>query len=84
MIIRTLVSLINAAVFSALSVTAFAQDEGFVPVDPTKLNTVSGKNLMIAAYSVIFGLLLLYVFFLGRRDRKVKNEVNSLKKRLSH
>jgi hypothetical protein len=45
-----------------------AAEKGFEPVDPASLETVSGAHLMVAAYSVIVGAILLYCLILLLRE----------------
>jgi hypothetical protein len=62
---------------------AVAPDSGgFVPVDRTQLQTVSGKSLTIAAYAVILGLLLIYAISLLRRERAVERRARATRQRL--
>ena len=59
-------------------------DEGFVPVSLENRENISGKTLVVIAYSVIFGLLILYIFSIVRREKHVENAVKHLKKRLKN
>ena len=63
---------------------ATASAQGFVSVTLTDRETISGKNLVITAYGVIFGLLFLYVFSILRREKTVAASLqlieNALKK----
>jgi hypothetical protein len=63
--------------------SAPANDQsGFEPVDPASLDTVSGKRLLIAAYSVILGALALYSLLLLLRSRSVSQAIDRLEQQL--
>ncbi len=59
---------------------AAAPDE-FVPVDPAELETVSGKNLMLGAYAVIFVVLSGYTAALWRREKRLEKNIALLARR---
>ena len=59
-----------------------ASDDGFVSVDTKDLPTISGKSLLVAAYSVILGVLLVYVASLAIRERQVGKAADKLARRL--
>lgn len=61
-----------------------AVDEGFVPVSLENRENISGKMLVVTAYSVIFGVLILYVFSIVRREKQVENTAKNLKKSLKN
>lgn len=54
----------------------------YVSVSLDHADTVSGKTLMIAAYFIIFWLLLLYVWSLYRRQGQVEKAAAELEARL--
>ncbi len=56
-------------------------EDGFVAMDPTKRPTVSGKNLLIGAYSVILAVFLLYTVSLVRRERSLQKAAADLSER---
>ena len=58
------------------AVESGAADE-FVPLDQSARPTVSGKQLVIAAYAVILGLVLAYSLWLLVRERAVFRDVAS-------
>ena len=62
--------------------TAQPDSSGFVPVDPTQLEKVSGKSLMVAAYAVILGILLFYTITLLGRERVVRKRTFAVEQRL--
>jgi hypothetical protein len=55
---------------------------GFVPFDPAAQDTVSGAALLIAAYAVICGVLVLYAFSLFLRSAAVRRRARTLEARL--
>lgn len=59
---------------------ATGADDGFVPIDPATINSVSGKNLMLVSYAVILGLLVVYSLFLFQRDKMTTREIEALQK----
>ena len=69
-------------IWSALVSIAFLfgpSDDGFVPVDPQSLNTISSKTLLIAAYAAIFIILIIYSTTLLVREKALKREIERQK-----
>ncbi|MCP4603793.1 MAG: hypothetical protein GY847_25295 [Proteobacteria bacterium] len=60
-----------------------SSEDGFVAVEMNKRGSVSGKNLMIAAYAVIFAILLIYVFSIVHREKAVDRAATELEKTLN-
>jgi len=54
----------------------------FVSIDPSARETISGKSLMLGAYGVIIGLLLLYAVLLALRSSATKRAIRRLEHRL--
>lgn len=61
-----------------------AAEDGFEPVDPATLEQVSGLPLMISAYAVILGALVLYALLLLVRERAVLRAIEHLERQLEH
>ena len=59
-----------------------ADEAGYIAVDLSEASSVNGKTLMIAAYGIILGVLVLYGFSLVLRERAVAQRAESLKKQL--
>ncbi len=59
-----------------------AGEDGFVALTPDQRPKVSGKVLMVAAYTVIFVVLLFYCVSLIRRERAVRKAALELEHRL--
>lgn len=57
-------------------------DDGFEPVDPASLDQVSGLGLMISAYAVILGAIVLYSLLLFLRERAALREIRRLERQL--
>lgn len=55
---------------------------GFVEFDPAARETISGKTLMIAAYAVILGVLLLYTVLLAVRSALATRAIRRLQSRI--
>jgi hypothetical protein len=60
-----------------------AADDRFEPVDPESLETVSGASLMIAAYAIIVGAIMLYCLVLMLRERGVHRSIRKLEQQLN-
>ncbi len=65
------------SLFNLIAVVTMA-DDGFVPVDPSTLEQVSGKKLMMICYGIIVGVILLYTLFLFVRERSCKRQIDFL------
>ena len=59
-------------------------DDGFEPVDPASLETVDGKTLMIAAYAIIVGAIMLYCLVLLLREQALRRRIARLARQLGH
>ena len=57
-------------------------EDGFAQLDPATRPTVSGKNLLISAYSIILTIFLLYTISLVRRQRDTQKAASDLAERL--
>jgi hypothetical protein len=63
------------------STTVMPADEiGYQAVDLANRETVSGKMLVIVAYAVIFGFLLLYARSIVHREKKVQKSIEELRR----
>jgi len=77
-----------AAFFAAMTASG-AKDapgeaaDGFVPLDPSSLDTVSGGGLLVTCYCIITGLLMLYSLFTLLRERSLSRKIEHLRKRLA-
>ena len=66
-----------------------ADKEGFEPVTDRDLDkarvdeSVSGPNLIAAAYGFILAALVLYAWSIGRRAQRVEGELNNLHARIA-
>ncbi|MBN2341357.1 MAG: hypothetical protein JXX29_07445 [Deltaproteobacteria bacterium] len=56
---------------------AVAADE-YVAVDPSQLDTINGRTLLIAAYAIVLGLLALYWVYMTIQERKLDNNISLL------
>ena len=54
----------------------------FVSFEPSARESISGKSLMLGAYGVILGVLLIYAFVLLLRSRSTLRKTDSLERRL--
>lgn len=59
-----------------------SRNDGYIAVAMDGRQTVDGKRLLIAAYTVIFGVFLLYVYWLWRRERSISSGIDDLQKSL--
>ena len=66
----------------SLFLSALFAASGFVPYDPAAEEQVSGARLMIAAYAVICGFLVLYALSLLLRARATKKRIRRLEARI--
>jgi hypothetical protein len=57
--------------------------DGFVPLDPSSLDTVSGGGLLVACYCIITGVLMLYSLFTLLRERSLARKIAHLRKRIA-
>jgi hypothetical protein len=67
--------------------TAAAQSpdsDAFVLVSLANRDTVSGKQLVITAYGIIFGMLILYLLFILHREKQVERAARALKKAIEN
>ena len=58
-------------------------NDGYVAIAMDGRKTISGKSLLIASYTVIFGVLLLYVYWLWRRERSISSGIDALQRTLT-
>ena len=86
---KTLVSLLLIAVaFGAVSAAAqpapsTAAQEGFVPANSLpQAEQLPAAPLLVAAYSVVWVALVVYVWLLWRRTAKLERELADLNRRL--
>lgn len=59
-----------------------ASDDDFVSVDLSKEPTISGKAHAIAAFAMVIGILIIYSYSLLHREKKVRKELEQIKKKL--
>jgi hypothetical protein len=69
-------------VFFALTLTlypllTFGGDE-YVALDPTQLETVSGKTLLIVSYAIVIGMLAMYWGYMWIQSSRANARISSL------
>lgn len=64
------------------SSVAAAKDQ-YVSVDPSTLETVSGRTLMLVSYGIILGVMTGYGIFLYVRNKKTLAKIQKLQQRLN-
>lgn len=63
-------------------VTPVFADEGYVPFDPSQVETISGKTLLIVSYGIVIGLLSLYWAYITVQTRKTSAQISALEREL--
>ena len=61
--------------------TGFA-DDGYVPFDPSQVETVSGRTLLHISYGIVLGLLALYWVYMEFQTRKTQKRISVLEREL--
>jgi hypothetical protein len=63
--------------FALYPLLCFGEDE-YVTVDPTQLESVSGKTLLIVSYATVLGMLVSYWIYMTIQSCKVNARISSL------
>ena len=61
-----------------------AESNGFEPVDPATLDQVSGNDLLVAAYAIIVGAIVVYSLILLLRERVTGTRITRLLHEIEH
>ncbi len=81
----TRVGLLTLSVMAMNAMTAFAfqAQEGFVPADQLHKEQVPGGALMIAAYAIVWVVVVAYVLTLWRRAGRIERDLADLSSKVT-
>lgn len=65
--------------FALYPLLTFGGDE-YVALDPTQLESVSGRTLLIVSYATVLGMLVSYWMYMTIQSYKVNARISSLTK----
>ena len=74
-------SLIILLSITFYSVAVFAED-GYAPFDPSKIESIDGKTLLIVSYGIVIGLLSLYWGSVAIQTKKTSAQISVLEREL--